>query len=56
MEKDDLVRNQRQLEQSIITQERNITFWKVFSMNGDFSKGLPIYLDDALDYGTDAVL
>lgn len=37
MEKDDLIRNTRVLEQQIMEQERNITFWKVFAMNSDFS-------------------
>lgn len=33
-----------------------MTFWKVFSMNGDFSKGIPMYLDDTLDNGLDAAM
>jgi hypothetical protein len=56
LEKDELVRTNKFFEQTILEQEKQITFWKIFAMNGDFSKGVPIYLDDALDYGTDAVM
>ena len=43
------------MELQAMEQERIITFWKVFQMNGDFSKGITMYIDDAMDYGVDAI-